>query len=442
MVSGVHIKRLPPFLLLFLLVISPCHAESVGESAPELDSEHQRGVSLAREGRHDEALDVLTALLEKYPGNYPVERDIVVITAWKGDCRATVRRHWLIRDYPDPEPYYVIPVSECMIEVGRINEAITLLNETQKQWPSEISLASAYAAAVARRDSQYLNALGFEVSTNDSDQGKREWLWGARLTRKLADRTHVYARYSVSRSGFDDLQEGKQNRIGVGIEYEFPINLVVSQEFSGDIHRGGQGGSLTSVVFLPNDLWKLGASYTSFAEDIPLRAKAQLTEANHTNIFTDFHTGDYRWSWSASASRYDFSDTNRRRNLLTTLGYAYELESRREQRVLFEYYQSRNTLDNAVYFNPSRDKSLTLVHKTDFVLDTRFHRHVDHLYVSAGLYGQQGFGGHGTWGIRYEQDYDFTDRAALSVGVGYGRKIYDGVSEMQSSLSASFRWLF
>lgn len=440
MVLGAHIKRLLPFLL--LLTINPSHAQSINEDARELDSEHRRGVALAREGRHNEALDVLMALSRKYPGNYPVERDIVVITAWKGDCRATVRRHWLIRDYPDPEPFYVIPVSECLITVGRAHEAIALLEAAQKRWPSDNSLASAHATAVARRDAQYLHALGFEVSTNDSDQGRREWLWGARLTRKLADRAHVYARYSISRSGFEELQQGKQNRLGVGVEYEFPVNLIVTQEFSGDIHRDGQGGSLTSVVFLPNDLWRFGAAYIRFAEDIPLRAKAQLTEADHTNVFADFHTKDYRWSWAGSTSRYDFSDTNQRRNLFTTVAYAYELEPRREQRVFLEYFQSRNTLDAAAYFNPPRDKSVSVVHRTDFVLNTRFRRHVDHLFLSVGTYDQQGFGSHGIWGIRYEQDYDFTDRVALSAGAGYARRVYDGAGEFQTSLNVSLRWLF
>ncbi len=441
MVLGAHIRRRLPLLFL-LLLISPCRAEPVGESALELDNEHQRGVLLARDGHYDEALDVLATLLAKYPGNYFVERDIVVITAWKGNCRAAVRRHERLRDYPDPESFYILPISECLIEVGRINEAILLLDAGQKRWPDDKSLASAYAAALVKRDAIFLNELRLEVSTNDSDQGKREWLWGARLTRKLADRTHVYVRQAMSRSGFDDLQSGKQNRLGAGIEYEFPFNLVVTQEFSGDIHRGGQGGSLTSVIYLPNDLWRFGASHTSFAEDIPLRAKAQLIEAKYTNIFTDFHTNDYRWSWAASVSRYDFSDTNRRSTLFTSLGYAYELQPRREQRVFLELYQSDNTLANTVYFNPSRDQSVSVLHKTDFILATRFHRHVDHLYLSAGIYDQQGFTNHGIWGVRYEQDYDFTERTALTVGAGYGRRVYDGAGEFETSLNAAFRWLF
>lgn len=441
MVVGGHIRRLLP-LVFILLLASPCRAESVGESTPELESEHQRGVALAREGRHDDALAVLAALLEKHPGYYPVERDIVVITAWKGDCRASVLRHERIRDYPDHEPFYVVPVSECLITLGRFNEAVALLDAGQKRWPDDPALASAHAEALAKRAAIFLNELRLEVSTNDSDQGRREWLWGARLSHQLADRTRAYARYANSRSGYDELQAGKQDRVGLGVQHEFLLNLILVQEFSADIHRSGQGGSLTSVVYLPNDLWRFGASYTSFAEDLPLRAKAQLIEAKHSRVFADFHSRDYRWSWGAAAARYDFSDTNRRSMLFTSLGYAYELESRREQRVFLEYYQSDNTLTNTVYFNPPRDKSLSVVHKTDFVRDTRFRRHVDHLYLGIGLYDQQGFSKHGIWGVRYEQDYDFTQRAALSVGAGYARRVYDGATEYEATLNAAFRWLF
>jgi predicted porin len=303
-------------------------------------------------------------------------------------------------------------------------------------------VAAAYADAQAKRAALFLNELRLEVSSGTSDQGRREWLWGATLTHKLADRTHVYARQTNTRTSYDELQSGKQDRVAVGVEHEFRNNIVVTQEFSDDVHRNGQNGSLTSVVFLPNDSWRFGVSHTNFAEDIPLRAKADLIDAKRSILFTDYHTVDYRWSWSASGSRYDFSDTNRRNTRFTSLGYAYELRPKREQRMFLEYYESDNSLANAAYYNPSRDKSVSVVHKTDFVFDSRFRRHVDHLYLSLGRYDQEGFAARGIWGMRYEQDYDFTKRTSLSVGVGYGRRVYDGASEYETSLNAVFRWLF
>jgi biofilm PGA synthesis protein PgaA len=441
MVPGTLLKRLLPCLFL-LIAASPCCAENERESARELDAEHWRGVELARAGHHDAGLAVLSGLLRKYPGSYAIERDIVIITAWKGDCRAAVRRYEAIRDYPDPEPYLVIPVSECLIKVGRTDEAVALLDEAQRRFPEDADLRAAHASAVARRAALFLHELRLEVSTNTSDQGKREWIWGASVSRRLADRTHVYVRYTNTHSSYEEFQTGKQDRLGVGIVHEFHNNVVVTQEFSDDIHRTGQNGSLTSVVFLPNDLWRFGASYNTFAEDLPLRAKAQLIDAGQSSVFTDYHSADYVWSWAASASRYDFSDTNRRNTLVTSLGYAYEMKPKREQRVFLEYYQSDNTLENAIYFNPSHDRSLSVLHKTDFVYDSLFPRHVDHLYLSVGLYDQQGFPGRAIWGVRYEQDYDFTKRTALLVGAGYARRAYDGVGEYETSVNAMFRWLF
>jgi len=406
------------------------------------DAEHRRGVELARAGHYDDGLAVLGALLDQYPGYYPAERDIVIITAWKGDCRAAARRYERIRRHPDPEPYLILPVSECLIKLGRMDEAVSLLEEGVKRLPDNRDLASAYAGAQARRAAQPLNELRVEAGTNTSDQGKREWLWSSTLRRKLADRTHVYARYTSTRSSYDQYQSGKLDRAGLGVEHEFRNSIAVIQEFSTDVRRSGQDGSFSSVVFQPNGLWRFGASYTNFAEDLPLRAKAELIEAKRSVVFVNYHSAGYRWSWDASGSRYDFSDTNRRNALFTSLGYAYEFEPRREQRLFMEYYESDNSLANTIYYNPSSDRSLSVVHKTDFIFDSRFRRHVDHLYLSLGQYDEQGYPARGTWSVRYEQSYDFTNRLAFLVGAGYGRHVYDGAGEYETSVNAVFRWLF
>lgn len=287
-----------------------------------------------------------------------------------------------------------------------------------------------------------MNELRLEVNTNTSDQGKREWLWSGTLSRVLTDRIQVYLRYASSRSGYDQYQSGNTNRIGIGIRYEFLVNFILTQEFSGDIHRGGQNGSMTSLVYQPSDSWRFGLTHTNFAEDLPLRAKTQLIEANRSYGFVDFHTLDYRWSWFASGARYEFSDSNTRNAFFSSAGYAYELTPQREQRIYLEYYESSNTLADTVYFNPAHDQSITIVHKTDFVFNTRFRRHVDHLYLSAGQYSQRGFSTHGIWDMRYEQDYDINKRMALAWGLGFGRHVYDGAHEYETSLSASYRLLF
>jgi hypothetical protein len=408
--------------------------------AIEVAAEQERGVGLAREGRFPEGLAVLEPLLAAHPGYYPLERDLTVIAAWRGDCRGAVRRFESIRDRAEPEPYLILPVADCLGRMGRREEAAALLDAGRREWPDDPDLPAAYAAA--RRASHLRNELRLELGTDDSDQGEREWLWSATLGRRLSDRTRVYLRSTNSRSRDGQLEDGNFYRAGLGIDQVLFDDLVVTQEFSDDVRRGGRTGSFTQAVYLPGERWRVGASYASFAEDLPLRARAQSIEATRTAAFADFHTFDYRWSWNAYGSHHEFSDGNRRDALSSSLGYAYELKPRREQRVLLEYYSSENDLAGAAYFNPAHDQGVTLVHKTDFVFASRFRRHVDHVYLRAGLYDQEGFAAGGVWGLRYEQDYDLTDRAALLYGVDYGRQVYDGGAEYETSLYGVFRWLF
>jgi len=442
MMSRVIPKSWSWAFLLALFSVSTVHAQTPEDDGRYLEAEHGRGVDLARSGQYDQALILLEQLLAKHPDYYPLERDIIIIYAWKGDCRTALRKFEKVRDQPDPEAYLILPVSECMVRHGRIQEAVAILNDSRQRAPDDAELENAYNNAMAKLAAKLLYEFRAEAGTDTSDQGKREWLMGATLARHLSDRTQIYVRYATSLSGYDAYQSGKSERVGVGIQHEFRNSLVFTQEFSGDMYRGGQSGSLTSLVYLPTDLWRLGASHTTYAEDIPLRAKAERISAKRSVVFTDFHTAEYRWSWLASASRYEFSDSNNRAAYFTSLGYAYELAPKREQRVFLELYQSNNTLADAVYYNPIHDRNLSVVHKTDFVFDSRFRRHVDHLYLSLGSYDQQGYATRGVWGVRYEQDYDFTDRVALLVGAGYGRHVYDGAGEYETSLNAVFRWLF
>jgi predicted Zn-dependent protease len=164
MLSKLAIRRRLVPCLFSLLCFSPCHAETGPEDTQQRDAEQRRGVELARAGHYDAGLAVLNALLDKYPGYYPAQRDIVVITAWKGDCRAAVRRFEPIRHHPDPEPYLILPVSECLMKLDRLDEAVSLLEEGQQRLPDNHELASAYAEAQARRAAQPLNELRYGIT--------------------------------------------------------------------------------------------------------------------------------------------------------------------------------------------------------------------------------------------------------------------------------------
>jgi biofilm PGA synthesis protein PgaA len=404
-------------------------------------------VRRAREGDYDHGLEVLEALLPKAPDRYPLERDIVVLTAWNGRCPEALERFERIRGELRYEPYLILAVSDCQLEAGRRTEAAALLTEALERQPQDPRLHFAWLKAnvALRVDNRYdddRHAVDFETASNQDDAGLLEWRSRLEVSTKVAPRTRVYARYAATRSDDRQYDAGDLQRAGIGVRYRFNPQWRIDQEFSTDVRNSGQGGSATELIFEPRDTWQLAGGYTTFAEDIPLRARAAGIESDRAYGAVEYSSLDYVWYGRATFNRYDFTDDNRRDSFYAVGGYAFEMLPYREQRVYLEWYQSSNTREDAPYFNPSHDRSPGVVHRTDFVFDTRYKRHVDSLFLSVGAYDQAGFDAKPRWNVRYEQDYDFDDFTSLNWGVGYGRNYYDGEGENALNAALRFVWRF
>jgi hypothetical protein len=427
--------------------VLPASADVAPDKIESTYAEHTRGVQLARTGHYDDGLAVLSTLLDRFPDDYPLQRDVILIHVWKGACPVALRRFERIRNYPDLEPYLVVAISDCLLAANRPNEAHRLTRLAHEQHPDNELLLNAFLKSdlVLRIDhniDEQSPAVDVALHNDTSDQGLNEWIGRAEGSMRIAEATRLYARYRFTRSSESQYQAGDLDRIGLGVRYRFDERLFFDQEFSADINESGRGGSSTLVQFAPRDDWRFLGAYTSFAEAIPLRARAEGIDARQWTAEAAYERRDYRWEGLVSMNYFDFSDTNQRTEFYASSGYAHEMRARREQRLFLEWSQSRNTFDSAVYYNPSRDNSLGLLHRTDFVRDSRYRRHVDHLWLSANAYSQTGFGTHGRWAVRYEQDYDFDRSRALVAGAGVARNVYDGKYETELHLYLNYQQRF
>ena len=495
-------------LLRLCLAAAVALSVAVGAAEPGIEStyaDHTRGVELARGGRYDDGLKILVPLLERFPNDYPLVRDVVLINTWKGDCEEALEYFYRIRarpvlddyligpvancavvrgragdysiaietlfgllprvadDYPlrrdlavitqwkgdcpgalrwfasirgDPRnpPYLIAPMANCLRREGRPIESLALLQDGLTRYPTDPTLIHERDnAQVALRldEGRYDSRPEFvgSLQSANSDRDVRELLASAETSTSLATSLRVYARYLYSHASESAFDAGEMHRIGAGLRWRPTVQLLIDQGISTDIYQANRGGLHTRLAYQPYDPWKLSLGHDTYAEDISVRARSAGIEAKRSYADLEYTGLENIWTWYGIASRYDFTDSNRRSAFYTTLGYGYSLLPEREQRVYVEWYRSRNSLDNAVYFNPKRDQSVALVHRTAFIFDTRFERHVDNLSLSAGTYAQQGFGSHGTYGVSYEQDYDFDDRNNLVIGVGYNRNYFDGAPE-------------
>jgi biofilm PGA synthesis protein PgaA len=398
-------------------------------------------VKRARAEEPDAALDVLEALAARAPADYALARDIIVIRTWKRECNAALARYDSLSQRPAPEPYFAI--ADCLLLAERTQEAAVLIEDALAQAPDDERLLYARRKALGElplgtRDNPY-RELVFDLASDDSDQGVREWYARVEASMPVATDTRAYARYLTTLSNDAALGDGDMDRLGIGLRHRFSRRWAGAVEVSSDIHRSDEGGAAGEVVYQPDDRWRMTVGATSFAEDMPLRARAAGVDGRRADSGLEFNSHDFVWYGRVSVNRYEFSDTNERSSLYAALGYAFEFLPYREQRLYAEWYQSRNTLDGAPYFNPQRDRSLGLIHRTDFVFESRFQRHVDSLYLNVSLYDQDDFGAHSKWAVTYEQDYHFDDFNHLGWGVTYARNVYDGAAEYETR--AQLRYL-
>lgn len=409
--------------------------------------EHTRAVELGRAGKYDEALAILDRLLADFPADHPLNRDATLITIWKGDCAGGLLRFETVRNHPRVEPYLAVAVSDCLLAAHRPREAMGVVRHSLDAYPDDPDLLHArekveIALRVDTGIDEDRPLIRFGLWSDDSDAGLREWWTNTEVAAPVYERTQLYARYTTSRASDRQYAAGDLNRAGIGVRYRFDERWQIDQQFSTDIGRSADAESDTRVRFDPDDTWRWVAGYSTYAEDVPLRARAADISAERASLATDYESSDYRWSGRAGLAGYDFSDGNRRRNLYAMGGYAWELKPQREQRVFLDWYESTNSLDGVPYYNPSHDRAIGVVHRTDFIYDTRFLRHVDHLYLVANAYWQEGYGTRPRGGVRFEQDYDFDADNAFVWGVGYFSNVYDGVRENEWRFEAYYRRRF
>jgi len=400
------------------------------------DPLHDKGVNAAREGNHREGLAILQSILDKNPDNYPVRRDFVIIATWAGDCDLALKAYKPIQDTPNQEAYLLVPVSDCFAARNRQADAITLLEKGATRWPDDQELKEKLEELKQERELDTAPAVSVSLSSNNSDQGNLEWLLETRYSQQLLSSTRGYVRFLAVRADDPEFATGDLNRLGAGVIHRLNYQWTFDVEVSTDIKEGGEEGITGTVLYQPPYLWQLGVQYASFAEDLPLRAKAVGVTSDRGSAFVDYHTDDYRWTWSAGANRYDFSDNNERTSAYMAGSYAYYLQPKLEHRLTLDLYQSKNTLPatDAVYYNPSRESTFTLNHKTSLVYNSRFKRHVDHFYGFIGSYAQENYDSAPIYGVGLQQEYNFTDQDYFTWGLGVASRVYDGNREQQGNV--------
>lgn len=389
----------------------------------------KQALAQARSGNHEQALVLLDGLLTRYPDHYPFQRDALVIASWKNDCQRVVDGFGRISAKKQNRPEVLLPTAKCLREQNRVRAAIKVLESGQQVNPRDKAIKAELVEARNELDSQHYTAEGL-IYSDSSDAGNLEWRMEGKVWGEVADHLFGYARVAFVRAQDPAFATGELNRAVFGLDYDID-RFTVGGDVSADLIIPGEQGVSGRVRYRPNDLWNLFATYHSFSEEVPLRGKAVGVTSDQWHFDSYYHSPDYVWEWFFATDAFNYSDSNQRREWYSEATYGYDLTEKYEKRVVLELAQSSNTLAPTVYYNPLSATSVIGGYKYLWVVDSRYKRHADDIYLWAGIYDQQNYGSAPIYGARYQQSYQFTDDYSLNWFVSLASHVYDGGREAE-----------
>ncbi|MFQ5585728.1 MAG: hypothetical protein ACE5GF_02740, partial [Thermodesulfobacteriota bacterium] len=376
-------------------------------------------------------------LRERAPANSGICSGLAHIYLWRGWHHRALREFRVIESR-DPG------------NVGILTGKIAALNEVGLKSEAREAAASLLSRHPGNRHIQNL-IRRFEVEetgegnlslvyTWDED-GTKEVRAETTLSHPLSLKTRLYG-FLLWQKTWDDTLESYFRRAGLGVTHHLATSWMVRQHFAINTEDGEDFGSFTLADFHPNDYWRFEISFDSFTTDVPMRARIFDIDADKTVFGATYRESDWR-SYTLSLSTMSFSDGNRRDAAL--IGYEQGLWAKGDwmMRLMLDLYSSRNSLDDAPYFNPEEDYSLSVTHRTEHTLRrSRNSSHLQRFYLTLGGYKQSGFSNGLTGAVEYEHEYTFSDVHALLLGAAVARNVYDGEGVNSYTLSLNYTGRF
>jgi biofilm PGA synthesis protein PgaA len=234
---------------------------------------------------------------------------------------------------------------------------------------------------------------------------------------------------------------GHWRRIGAGAEYrlrDWRASVEATTGYGGDEDVGLALAGDWSM----DDHWNFEAEAETSTTDIPLQGRNAGVEGKSLRLGATYRISESR-RFALGAQAIDFSDGNNREILSATAfqrlysGPVYKLDG------ILGLYASRNSLDNANYFNPESDFGTDLTLVGEQRLWRRYDRSFTHrAFLMLGSYRQQSFGSGATGGIRYEHEWSLDDRLTILYGAQRTFHPYDGVREYMNWYNVMLNWRF
>ncbi len=396
-----------------------------------------KGWLLAYEGRLQEAEDYFWGLREKAPANMGIRSGLAHVYLWRGWHQKALEEFRIIKTIApediSAEPGRILALNESAFK----KEARIETEELLKKHPSHKHVQNLHRMFQV----EDMRELSADIVFSGDEDGFGEVKLNVSLSQPLSLYTRIYG-FMLWQESSDDERTVHYRRAGLGINHIFNNAWRIRQQFSVNYNNGNDFGSLTQVIFTPDDYWRFGLSYDSFSTDVPLRARVSGIEADRLGADIEFRESEWR-SYKLSLSQLKYSDGNERQQAIIVYEQGLFIRNNWRMRLFADIYASRNSLEAAPYFNPDHDLSISVTHMTEYTHFRMYNRSfVQRLYFSLGAYKQDNFSSEMTGALRYEHDHNFSDTNSLLYGVSVGRQAFDGDPVHSYSFYITYRWRF
>lgn len=380
------------------------------------------------------------ALETRAPASAHIRNALGTVYLWRGWPRRAVDEHTLAAQADNTDIGASVGLAHAEIALGDFKSAgerVTLLTTLAP----DVRAVKQASRALAVRELHELHIASGSSTKDRLSQGQSVSVDARLYSRPLGFQHRVFARTHYEQARF---AEGRAyaKRLGVGIESTIArharVEAEVQQEF---FRRDRTSGAIGGTLDL-NDFWRMHARFDSNSTDVPLQARLVDVSGRATQAGLRYRHDD-RTSADVGAHTLAMSDTNTRRRGFFAARHKLIEGAFYQATAGIEIGASSNTLDNAAYFNPQRDRSWQFVVANEWLGYRRYTRaFYQRLQFAGGRYAQHNFDSKGIASARYEHDWSFSDTASLRYGLGYAQRAFDGIVSKGPEASLDFNWKF
>jgi len=237
-------------------------------------------------------------------------------------------------------------------------------------------------------------------------------------------------------------EQNSWNRIAGGFDWIVIPSLSLRQAVSFDYLRGDNPGSVTKLVWQPNDPLKITGEFDSFSLMLPIRARAADIQAMQAVASAAYTPSDLR-DCGLKFTLNMFSDANRNFDFTAFFNQTVINHPDVKVRAGLQAGYSRYTKNNVDYFSPLFDYTLMFtptIHWTHYHYYDRHYR--TSFYPRVGLNKQIGFDFFPVAGLTLEQKLKWSKRFTMTANVSYDLRVYDGVYSHVLGAYAGFKKYF